>query len=51
MENRRIDDLFEYMSLLINLRDADGTYFCSKEIGECINEIRTELGLGVMSND
>lgn len=45
MDNRRIDDLFEYMLLLINLRDTDGTYFCSKEIDECIGAIRKELDL------
>jgi len=41
--NRRIDDLFEYMSLLIELR-SEG-YQCFEEIDECINEIRAELGL------
>lgn len=45
MENRRIDDLFEYMSLLIHLRDGDGGYICTREIGECISEIRSELKL------
>lgn len=46
MENRRIDDLFEYLRLLIDLRDNDEEYICTREIGECINEIRTELGIG-----
>ena len=45
MEKRRIDDLFEYMNLLIYLRDGDGGYICTREIGECISEIRAELGI------
>ena len=42
---RRIDDLFEYMNLLIYLRDDNGGYICTREIGECISEIRAELGI------
>ena len=45
MEKRRIDDLFEYMNLLIYLRDDNGGYICTREIGECISEIRAELGI------
>lgn len=45
MENRRIDDLFEYLGLLIGLRNIDEGYICTHEIGECINEIRAELNI------
>jgi len=41
MENRRIDDLITYMSLLIELR-SEG-YQCFEEIDECTNEIRAEI--------
>lgn len=47
LENRRIDDLFEYLGLLIDLRNIDEEYLCTQEIGECINEIRAELEVGL----
>lgn len=46
MENRRIDDLFEYLNLLTKLRDGEGGYICTREVKECIDEIRAELRLG-----
>lgn len=46
MEERRIDDLFTYLSLLASLRNGEGGYICTKEIRECIDAIRSELSLG-----
>ena len=43
MSDRRIDDLFEYLSGLTKLQDIGVR--CHKEIDECISEIRRELGL------
>ncbi len=43
---RRIDDLFTYLSLLASLRNGDGGYICTKEIHECIDAVRAELGVG-----
>lgn len=45
MENRRIDDLFTYLSLLASLRNGEGGHICTKEILEVIYEIRVELGI------
>lgn len=50
-ERRRVDDLFSYMSLLIRLRDTDGGYICTREIGECIDEIRAELDVSGKAGD
>jgi hypothetical protein len=41
---REIDDLLHYLDLLIQAEKAG--YRCSKEIGECIEDIRKELELG-----
>jgi len=38
----RLEALYEYLSTLGYIAD---TYTCNKEIGECINAIRTELGI------
>lgn len=38
----RLEALFEYLSTLGYIAD---TYTCNKEIGECINEIKAELGI------
>ncbi len=46
MMERRIDDLLMYLDMLIRLQDSDGGYLCNKEIGECIGEIKAELGIG-----
>lgn len=43
MGERRIDDLFTYLDLLSRLRNGDGGYVCTREIRECIDEIKTEL--------
>jgi hypothetical protein len=40
---REIDDLFHYLELLVQAEKAG--YRCSKEIGECIRDIRKELNL------
>jgi len=46
MSERRIDDLFTYLSLLTSLRNGEGGYICTKEIRECIDAIQSELSLG-----
>jgi len=48
MSDRRIDDLFEYLSGLTKLQDIGVR--CHKEINECISEIRRELDLDKDAN-
>lgn len=43
MNERRIDDLFKYLELLIQLRNGKEEYICTDEIRECIDEIRKEF--------
>lgn len=45
MSERRFDELVQYMDRLVKLEEQ-GTFQCTREIQECIKEVREELRLG-----
>src|SRR6185312_2607925 len=47
LENERLNGLLAYLNGLTKLANSDVSYLCTKEIAECITELKAELEIGV----